>query len=370
LPRKHADSFSKENLSVFIHQNYSHAESVACFINHCVSPIIEPIKHYNNKHNHRMAPPRPWIFFIIILIITLFCLFFSIAKGSTSTSLYQLFFHEKQELYGIILQLRLKRTLAAFICGGALALAGLLMQLLLQNPLADPYVLGISGGAAFGTLLLMLLGVSTDWLLPGAWLGSLGATVLIMLLAKKHAWQAHSLLLAGIALACGFSAANSFILVLSPANNLHSMLFWLSGDLNDSVFPWYGIFILALGFAICMLLAPGLDLLTRGEQGASALGLSTRRHKIALYVLSSLLTATAVTIAGCVGFIGLIIPHITRRLVGINHHYSIPASILLGGSLLMASDTFARSLFAPAQIPVGILVAMVGVPLFIGLLQR
>ena len=304
-------------------------------------------------------PNRP---LFIILGIALISVLFSLSKGSVSLSLDQ--------FNTIFLQLRLPRTIAAFVSGGLLALAGSLMQLLLQNPLADPYVLGVSGGAALFTLLMMLFGVSEYWLLGGAWLGSLLTIALVFLLARKQRWQAQALLLSGIAIACGFSACISFILLLSPAARLHSMLFWLSGDLNDARFPWLGLAILGIGLISCMLLAPGLNLLSRGEKPARALGLSSEKYRIALYLLSSLFAASAVTIAGCVGFIGLIIPHLTRMLVGSDHRIMLPISMLLGGSLLTIADTFARSLFTPQQIPVGIIMALIGVPAFVWLLQK
>lgn len=304
----------------------------------------------------------------IALGVAFFSLLLSLSKGSTSTPLYQLLFHSENQF--IFLHLRLPRTLSAFVTGGLLALAGSLMQLLLRNPLADPYALGLSGGAALATLLLMLVGVSEYGLIGGAWTGSLLTIVLMLLLAKKHRFQTHSLLLAGIALACGFSACISFILLLAPASNLHSMLFWLTGDLNGASFPWVGLLILSLGFILCMLLAPGFNILGRGEKEARALGLPSEKYRFALYLFSSLFTATAVTMAGCIGFIGLIVPHVTRRLAGYDHRLVLPLSMLLGGSLLTLADTLARSLIAPEQLPVGIFMALIGVPVFIWLLQK
>lgn len=305
-----------------------------------------------------------------VLILVIFSILLSLSKGSMYIPFDQLLFSDNGLFNTIFLQLRLPRTLTAFISGGLLALAGSLMQLLLQNPLADPYILGISGGAAFVTLLLMLLGLSDIWLMWGAWVGSIGTILLIVLLAKKHRWNTHALLLSGIALAAGFSACISFILLLSPDKNLHGMLFWLAGDLNVTHFPWIGILVLIIGLSICQWLAPGLNILGRGELEARALGLPTKKYRVTLYLLSSLFTATAVTLTGCIGFIGLIIPHFTRLFTGYDHRISLPISMLLGGSLLTLADTFARILFAPQQLPVGILIAMIGTPIFIWLLQR
>ena len=295
---------------------------------------------------------------------------FSLFKGSTYIPFDQLLFSDNRLFNTILFQVRLPRTLTTFISGGLLALAGSLMQLLLQNPLADPYVLGVSGGAAFMTLLLMLLGVSEDWLIGGAWLGSLLTVSFILLLAKKHRWKTDVLLLSGIAMAFGFSACISFILLLSPERHLHSMLFWLAGDLNDTHFPLLGIAILCIGFIVCLLLAPGLNILGRGDKEARSLGLPNIKYRMALYLLSSLFTATAVTLSGCIGFIGLVVPHLARKLTGYDHHLSLPVSMLLGGGFLTLADTIARSLIAPQQLPVGMLMAMIGVPFFIWILQR
>lgn len=316
---------------------------------------------------------RPYLF-PAITCLTAFCFLLSLAKGSTGTPVhqlvYQLLFAPHSELASIVWQLRLPRTITAFTTGSLLALAGALMQLLLQNPLADPYALGISGGSALFTLLLMLAGISGTGLFFGAWAGSLLVIACIVALSKYHQWQTHTLLLSGIAIACGFSAGISFILLIAPDSHLHSMLFWLSGDLNDAQFPWPSLFILSIGLIIIWLLAPGFNLLSRGDKEASALGLPCRRYRIALYLLSSLFTATAVSVAGCIGFIGLVVPHITRMLLGYQHRITLPACALLGGSLLMLADTVARTLIAPQQLPVGIMTAFIGVPVFIWLLSR
>lgn len=309
-----------------------------------------------------------YIFLFIIIAIS--SILFSLAKGSASSSFYQLLFSDHGQFNDIFLQLRLPRTLSAFACGGLLALAGCLMQLLLQNPLADPYVLGVSSGAALLTLLMMCLGLDGIYLIGGSWGGSIVSILGILLLARKHHWQTHALLLSGIALACGFSAFISFILFITPNANLHSMLFWLSGDLNGAHFPWFALIVLLLGFSFCLALAPGLNILNRGEKEARALGLASAKYRFALFLLSSLFTATAVSVAGCIGFIGLIVPHLSRLLVGVDHRYSLPISLLFGGSLLTISDTFARTLFAPQQLPVGMLMAIIGVPIFIWLLQK
>lgn len=305
-----------------------------------------------------------------LFLLVLFSLLLSLAKGSLSFSLYQLLFHQNTEINAIFFKLRLARTVNAFVSGGLLALAGSLMQLLLKNPLADPYVLGISGGAAFFTLLAMLCGLSGYLLTGSAWLGSLLTVAFILLLARKHQWQTHTLLLVGIALACAFSAGISLLLLLSPERSLHAMLFWLTGDLNGTQFSIFPSLVLFIGIGICVILAPGFNLMGRGEYHAKALGLAYKPYMLILFLLSSLFTATAVTQAGCIGFVGLIVPHFARYFMGYHHRYNLPFSLLLGGSLLTLADTFARTLIAPEQLPVGIIMVLLGVPVFIWLLQH
>lgn len=270
----------------------------------------------------------------------------------------------------VLLQLRLPRTLSAFVSGGLLGMAGALMQLLLQNPLADPYVLGISGGATFGILLCMIISGNETWMLPAGWLGSLLTIFLTIALAKKHRFKAHSLLLIGIALSCGFSACISFLLMLGADTRLRTFLFWLTGDLNDANYPWLATVILLFGLLNCMIAARGFNVLMRGEQAACALGLPVARYRFFLYLLGSLFTATAVSLAGSVGFVGLIVPHLVRLLFGYDQRIVLPLSLLLGGSLVTFADTLARTVLAPQQIPVGLVLAFMGVPIFIGLLHK
>lgn len=301
---------------------------------------------------------------------TILTIILSLSKGSTSTPIYQLLFAKNHEFSTLFWQLRLPRTLSAFVSGGLLALAGALMQVLLENPLADPYALGISSGAAFATLIGILLGLSADQCLSAAWIGSLLVMGLMMLLNRRHDWHTQTLLLTGMTLACGLSAAISFLLLTSTNTDIHSMLFWLSGDLNAINIPWLGIIALSIGFISSVYLAPSCNLLMHGEREARALGLNSSRYRFVLYLLCSFFTATAVTIGGCIGFVGLIVPHFTRLVFGADHRTLLPFSILLGGSLVTLADLLARTLLSPQQIPVGILMACLGVPLLIGRLWK
>jgi iron complex transport system permease protein len=306
---------------------------------------------------------------LILNLLAAASILLSLLKGSTSIPLHQLLYNDYGQFHTVFLELRLPRTLTAFTSGGLLALSGALIQLLLQNPLADPYVLGISSGAAFFTLLMMLAGVSGELLLPGAWFGSLLTAALIMLLARRHHWQIHTLLLTGIAIASGFAAGISLILLISPDASLHSMLFWLMGDLNDTQISWASLVILLSGLIVCWLLAPAFNILGRGDKEAQALGLPVKPYRLLLFLLSSLFAAAAVTQAGCIGFVGLIVPHFARQIMGYNHRFMLPAAALLGGSLVVMADTIARTAFTPQQIPVGIIIAFIGIPIFISLIK-
>ena len=252
-----------------------------------------------------------------------------------------------------------------------LAMSGCLMQVLLRNPLADPYVLGVSGGAAFATLLGMVLGVAVTFL---PWLALLGALVSILIvfgLARGTGpWSGTSLLLTGVVTASGWAALISLILSLSPDNSLRGMLFWLMGDLSYARLPWWSLVVLAGSFILTLGLARSLNVLAMGETTARLLGEPTRHMLWLVYLLASVLTATAVSIAGSIGFVGLIVPHLMRLLVGSAHRILIPAASLFGGLFLVLSDTLARTILSPQQLPVGVITALLGVPLFLLWLNR
>ncbi len=301
---------------------------------------------------------------VLLLFFALLCFLFSLMKGSTSLSYDQVLNQD------IIWRLRLPRAWSAFVTGGLLALAGALMQVLLRNPLADPYVLGISSGAGLGSLLALLLGLGSLGLLGFAWLGALFSVLLTLLLIGGRVWQSSRLLLTGISLAYGLSALISCLLLLQPDRILHSLLFWLIGDLNELRLPILETLVLLFGLLLALWQAPALNILSRGEKEAQALGVNTGPLQGFLYLLSSLLTACAVTLAGCIGFVGLIVPHFLRLCLGYDHRLLLPASVLLGGSLLMLADLLARTLAAPQQFPVGMVMTLLGIPIFLLLLEK
>lgn len=311
--------------------------------------------------------------FILPLLILLapLSLLLALSIGSVPVD-FGAFFNGSDALgRSLVLELRLPRALSAFAVGGLLALAGALMQVLLRNPLADPYILGISGGAAVGALLSLLLGLGAAWTTGNAFVGALLSMSLVFGLAHGRGnWSAMRLLLTGVVVASGWGAVISFILTIAPERNLHSMLFWIMGDLAHAPPPLWGLLVTGAGLLICLPFARDLNVLARGELAASALGVSVQHLRLSLYVVASLLTATAVTIAGSVGFVGLVIPHLLRLLGLSDHRYLLPAAVLAGGSLLVLADTLARSAMAPQQLPVGVVTALLGVPVFLYLLHR
>lgn len=273
--------------------------------------------------------------------------------------------------HALVFELRLPRALTAFAAGGVLALAGVLMQVLLRNPLADPFVMGVSGGAAVAALSAMLLGLSGLMIDAAAAVGALCATLLVFGLARgPGGWTPARLLLTGIVVAAGASAIVSMLLSLGEESRLRSMLFWLMGDLSLSsrAGPLLGVFL--AGLALALPFARHLNVLARGDLQARALGAPVDGLRIGIFLATSVLTAACVTTAGTIGFVGLVTPHLVRMMLGADHRRVLPASALLGGTLLMLADLCARVLFAPRQLPVGALTALVGVPLFLMLMSR
>jgi len=271
----------------------------------------------------------------------------------------------------LLWRLRLPRAGAAWTVGALLSLSGCLMQVLLRNPLADPYILGVSGGASCAALFGMTLGVTTGAMPALAWAGALVSILIVFSLARGEGpWSGTRLLLTGVVTASGWAALISLLLTLGPDSSLRGMLFWLIGDMSYSRLPYWAPIILFLVFLICFGMARSLNVLAMGETTARLLGEPTRKLLWLVYLLASVLTATAVSIAGNIGFVGLIVPHLMRLLVGSDHRILLPASAMFGGLFLVFSDTLARTVLAPRQLPVGVVTALLGVPLFLLLLNR
>jgi iron complex transport system permease protein len=280
----------------------------------------------------------------------------------------------------IVRDLRLPRAAAAFACGGLLALSGALMQVLLRNPLAEPYVLGVSGGAATGALGAMLLMLPLWAVQAGAAGGALLSMVLVATLARRdllhpqvqggHQEAGARLLLTGVILASGWGALITLILAIAPEARLRGMLFWLTGDLGGTAEYGAALAMLGLAVLLAMPMARSLNVMLLGETVAQSLGVRVGRVRLATFVLASLSIAVAITTAGSIGFVGLVVPHLVRLAWGNDQRLLLPASALLGGALLMAADLIARTVIAPAQLPVGVITALLGVPTFLYLLLR
>lgn len=271
----------------------------------------------------------------------------------------------------VVIELRLPRAIAGFACGGLLALAGALMQVLLRNPLADPYVLGISGGAGVGAMFAILIGLPVLGIDGLAFLGALGAMFIVFGLAHGDgSWTQTRLLLTGVIVAAGCGALVALMLAIAEEHKLRGMLFWLMGDLGQSTQWWPPLAALVVALTLAMPFARELNLLSRGMMQAQALGVAVDRLRYAIYLLASLATAASVTTAGSIGFVGLVVPHLVRLATGNDQRLLLPASVLAGGSLLVLADTLARTLIAPQQLPVGVLTALIGVPVFLFLLSR
>jgi iron complex transport system permease protein len=268
----------------------------------------------------------------------------------------------------VLLSVRLPRVLAGFGVGSLLALAGVLLQALFRNPLADPYVLGVSGGAAVGALLAMIAGAAAVIVQSAAIAGALGAVGMVYLLARGGGTP--RLLLTGVVLASACGALVSVLLALADSSRVRGMVFWLAGDLEWAVNPWLSAGAAALAVAAAIALARPLNVLAAGELRARTVGLALEAWRTLLFVACATLTALAVVSAGTVGFVGLITPHAVRLSFRTSDHRIVaPAAALAGGMLLAGADLVARTIVAPRQLPVGAIMALVGAPLFVALLR-
>ena len=322
-----------------------------------------------------MLASRTIVLFGGLMVVAAAAMFFALVSGSADISLADslaaLGGNTPEQVRSLVLDLRLPRALTAFAVGGLLAIAGVLMQVLLRNPLAEPYILGTSGGAAVAALLAILMGVTSLVVDLAAFGGAMFATLLVFSIAHgAGAWTPARLLLTGVVLAAGFSAATTLLLALSPDQQLRGMLFWLMGDLSFAYEPARVLWLLLILTLGTTLLARHLNVLARGELQAAIVGLPVSTFRYLIFAAASLATALAVTSVGVIGFIGLVVPHLIRMFAGSDHRIVVPAAAIAGGSLLVIADTLARTILAPRQLPVGALTAAIGVPLFLLLMSR
>jgi iron complex transport system permease protein len=274
----------------------------------------------------------------------------------------------------IILSIRFPRAILAGLVGAGLSVSGAIFQALLRNPLADPYILGVSSGAAVGAIIAILIGLSTfSFGLPlASFVGALLTVMMVFYFGRQNGKiHPNTLLLAGVIIGSFLSALIMFFISVSQKEELHTIIFWLMGDFSFSndqairvIFPYILFGILLLYFH-----AHQLNLILSGEENAIQLGVDVERLRLISYLSASLITAASVSVCGLIGFVGLIIPHSVRLLFGPDHRLLIPSSALVGASFLIASDTFARTLFAPIELPVGVITAAFGGPFFVYLLR-
>lgn len=316
------------------------------------------------------------IYLFAVLVASAILIFIiSLLIGSVDISIKQLlhalWVRDDSLVSNVVFELRLPRTVVGFMVGAMLALAGALMQVLLRNPLAEPYVLGVSGGASAAVLIAMLSGLSGFWISGSAFFGAMISMLLVFGLAHGRGdWSPARLLLTGVVIAAGWGALISLILSITQGTQLRGMLFWLMGDLSYAHYTHWALIVLIVCLVVSMMISRNLNILARGELQAATLGVSPKKIRYLVYFLSSLLAATSVTLAGNVGFVGLIVPHAIRLMLGSDHRILLPAAFLLGGCLVMLADCLARTVIAPQQLPVGVLTAIIGIPVFLVLLRR
>lgn len=300
----------------------------------------------------------------------------SMMKGSVSIPLSEIWsvfqggsagVHEQ-----ILWNIRLPRTIVAALTGADLALSGAILQAIMKNPLADPHIIGVSSGAGLMGILIMLAFPQFGWLItPAAFLGAMGAAVLIYLLAWKNGIQPVRIILAGVAVSAFFGAGISALLIFY-SDRVHNALMWMVGGLSARSWPHVDLlwpYTLA-GLLLALLAARHLNVLQLGDELARGLGLHVERTRLFLTAVAALLAASAVSVVGLLGFVGLIVPHIARLMIGSDYRFLLPSSVLLGAAVVMFSDTFARTVFAPVELPVGIIMAALGAPFFLFLLRR
>lgn len=272
----------------------------------------------------------------------------------------------------ILQNIRLPRTIVAALVGINLALSGAILQAIMKNPLADPHIIGISSGAGLLGILVMLTMPAYSYLVtPAAFLGAMGAAMLIYILAWKNGIRPIRIILAGVAVSAFLSAFISALMILY-SDRVHSALMWMVGGLSARSWPHVAMLwpYTLVGGILALFAARHLNILQLGDEMARGLGLPVERTRLMLTAVAALLAASAVSVVGLLGFVGLIVPHAARLMIGSDYRCLLPASAILGAATLMYSDTFARMAFAPVELPVGIIMAVLGAPFFLFLLRR
>ncbi len=275
-----------------------------------------------------------------------------------------------------ILRMRLTRTLAALVVGAGLAASGTVLQALLRNPLAEPYVLGISSGGALGAAAAILLGMSMVSILAvpvAAFVGAtLTLTVVYLLASEQGIPSVHQLILSGVIVGAVVSSVLMFLISIAPTRGIHNVMWWMLGNLTVTSRPllWAAAFLTLAGVSVTWLLSPSFNAMTLGRDMAHHLGVRTGRTLLLGLAVATLMAAAAVSLAGIIGFVGLVVPHTVRRIIGPDHRQLIPGAALGGGLFLAVCDAVARTVLAPRELPVGVMTAMLGGPFFLAVLRR
>ena len=276
-----------------------------------------------------------------------------------------------------IVRLRIARILLGVVAGAGLSVAGVIFQALLRNPLAEPYVLGVSSGAGLGAAMAIVLGLSAwgIWMLPAmAFAGALGTIILVYMLARTPSGSVpvHTLLLSGVIVSAVLSSMLMFMVSVSGSKEIHNVVWWLLGNLQ--IYDWallrLAAVVVACGVLFTMFFARDLNVMTLGEQPAAHLGLHPERTKKLFFIVASLMTGAAVATCGLIGFVGLIVPHAVRLAIGPDHRHLVPTCALVGAAFLVVADSFARTVIAPTELPIGVVTAFLGGPFFLFLLRR
>jgi iron complex transport system permease protein len=318
---------------------------------------------------------------LVLIIVLLIALLSGLSVGSAGFGLSAVIKGivrpadaDGQLLHDIVWRLRFPRVLLAALLGATLSLGGMVFQAMLRNPLAEPYILGISGGSAIGAIAGIILGLAR---FPGVWLtafaGSLGVLAMLYLMASGRSMlRGNALLLSGVMINAFCSAVIMFLISMAQDDRLHNIIFWLMGDLAAATIP--NVFTLALTvvpcFAVIFARSNSLNLLTLGHDMARSMGVNIKANTTLLLITTSLMVSATVSYCGLVGFVGLVMPHLLRLVVGPDHRILAPASILGGAAFMVFCDTLARTLPRQGEMPVGVITALIGAPLFVYLLKK
>jgi iron complex transport system permease protein len=309
---------------------------------------------------------------LIILLLSLAVLCLSVFLGASGFKLPDI--HDRTET--IILCMRLKRILCGFITGAALSCAGLVFQTILRNPLAEPYILGVSSGAGLGAALSIVFGINliSIFAIPfSAFLGAALAFAIVFSLASKGEYVSiYSLIISGVIISSVGSSLLMFLITIIPATGLHGIIWWMLGSVEPISDKLLYTVLLIVCFSLFLLaaIAKELNALLPGWEIAHSVGIRSKIVVFMALTLSTVLTASVVSMAGIIGFVGLIVPHITRAIVGSDHRYSIPISAIMGGAFLALCDAIGRWIIAPIEIPVGAITALCGGPFFLFILRK